>query len=283
MVHKEFPGKLTIAEDLQNNEFITKRTADGGAGFDLQWDSQFVHPIRKLVCTPFDNDRSINEFVGAAMASYNGDPFQRVIYSESHDEVANGKARVPTEIDSDTPDSWRAKKRSTLAAAIALTTPGVPMLFQGQELLEDEWFRDTDPIDWSLLKTHRGIFEMYRDLIKLRLNVEGFTKGLTGSGFEILYQHEDHNVIVFRRWYNGGVGDDVVVLINLSTDAHEAIPVTLPISGRWQLRFNSDWRGYSEDFGDYSANPIIEVTDSAREQLFNLAQYSLQIFVSTPA
>ena len=28
------------------------------------------------------------------------------------------------------------------------------MIFQGQELLEDEWFRDTDPIDWSKLKRY---------------------------------------------------------------------------------------------------------------------------------
>jgi len=30
----------------------------------------------------------------AIVYSYNGDAFQRIVYSESHDEVANGKARV---------------------------------------------------------------------------------------------------------------------------------------------------------------------------------------------
>jgi len=70
-------------------------------------------------------------------------PFQRVIYSESHDEVANGKARVATEIDPHDPDSWCAQKRTTLAAALVLTAPGIPMLFQGQEFLEDGWFQDS--------------------------------------------------------------------------------------------------------------------------------------------
>ncbi len=30
-------------------------------------------------------------------------------------------------------DSWYAKKRSTLGAALVLTAPGIPMLFMGQE------------------------------------------------------------------------------------------------------------------------------------------------------
>ena len=49
------------------------------------------------------------------------------------------------------------------------------MLFQGQEMLEDEWFRDTDPIDWSKAKEFAGVLRMYRDLIRLRLNRENTT------------------------------------------------------------------------------------------------------------
>ena len=40
------PWKITIAEDLQNNEWITKEVDAGGAGFASQWDSGFVHPVR---------------------------------------------------------------------------------------------------------------------------------------------------------------------------------------------------------------------------------------------
>ena len=34
------PWKITIAEDLRNNEWITRDTGAGGAGFDAQWDSR---------------------------------------------------------------------------------------------------------------------------------------------------------------------------------------------------------------------------------------------------
>ena len=53
-------------------------------------------------------------------------------------------ARVPEAIAPGDADSWWAKKRAALGSALVLTSPGIPMLFQGQELLEDRWFDDTD-------------------------------------------------------------------------------------------------------------------------------------------
>ena len=279
LVHNDFPGKITIAEDLQDSEYLTKATSDGGAGFDLQWDARFVHPIRRLVSTPNDQERSTETLLSASNASYNGDCFQRVIYSESHDEVANGKARVTTEVNASNPTGWHAKKRSTLATAIAMTSPGVPMLFQGQEMLEDEWFRDTDPIDWSLATEFAGVVKMYRDLIRLRRNIEGLSKGLTGSGFAVLYQNEERRIVAIHRWFHGGVFDDVVVVINLSTNSFDSVEIPLPRAGNWQLRFNSDWKGYSEDFGDYASSSKIEATSDGQVHSFQLAPYSVQILV----
>src|SRR5690606_4560847 len=113
------------------------------------------------------------------------DKFKRVIYSESHDEVANGKARIPQEISPSDPAGYFAQRRSTLAAGLVFTAPGIPMIFSGQEFLEDEWFRDDKPIDWSKLEAYRGIQRLYRDLIRLRRNLTGVTRGLTGSGLHI--------------------------------------------------------------------------------------------------
>ena len=92
-----------------------------------------MHPVRAAVIAPNDEQRSLQSIRGLLESNFNGDPFQRVIYSESHDEVANGQARVPSEIDTKDSDNWFAQNRSTLAAALAFTAPGIPMLFQGQE------------------------------------------------------------------------------------------------------------------------------------------------------
>ena len=135
---------------------------------------------------------------------YNIDSFERVIYSESHDEVANGKARVPSEVDAESPDNWFAKKRSTLAAALVFTSPGIPMLFQGQEFLQAGWFQDTVPLDWNLTETHEGLIGLYRDLISLRLNKTGVTRGLCGQHVNVHHVNDQNKVIAFHRWDQGG-------------------------------------------------------------------------------
>jgi 1,4-alpha-glucan branching enzyme len=253
-VARQFPGRITIAEDLQNNSWLTKAVGAGGAGFGSQWDANFVHPIRQAVITPDDKERSLSAVRDALCYRYNDDAFDRVIYSESHDEVANGKARVPQEINPGDPRGWYAQKRSTLAAAMVFTAPGIPMLFQGQEFLEGEWFRDTVPLDWDQSDEFRGIVRLYRDLIQLRLNRAGFTRGLCGQFTQVHHLNEEAKVIAFHRWDLGGVGDDVVVVANFLGEAQEGYVIGFPAEGVWKLRFNSDWQGYSEVFSNHPSS-----------------------------
>ena len=76
------------------------------------------------------------------------------------------------EIDEGDATGWYAQKRSTLGAALALTSPGIPMLFQGQEFLQGGWFRDDVPLDWEQDSEFRGVVRLYRDLIRLRRNLD---------------------------------------------------------------------------------------------------------------
>ncbi|MBU1748902.1 MAG: alpha amylase C-terminal domain-containing protein [Chloroflexi bacterium] len=259
LVAQRFPGRITIAEDLQNNKWLTKGVGAGGAGFGAQWDSNFVHPIRQAVITPQDEQRSLAVIRDALAYRYNDDAFERVIYSESHDEVANGQARVPQEVNPQDPKGWYAQKRSTLAAALVFTAPGIPMLFQGQEFLEGDWFRDTVPLDWDQRDEFHGIVRLYRDLIRLRLNRDGFTRGLCGQFTQVYHLHDERKVIAFHRWDQGGPADDVVVVANFFREPQEGYAIGFPAAGTWKLRFNSDWQGYSEAFeGHPSADVVAE-------------------------
>ncbi len=249
-VNARQPWKINIAEDLRYNAWLTKDVSAGGAGFDAQWDPAFVHPVREAIIPPQDENRNMYAVGAAILSSYNRDAFERVIYTESHDEVANGQARVPQEIWPDNPGSYFSKKRSTLGAALVFTSPGIPMIFQGQEFLEDEWFRDTDPIDWSKLDTYSGIVQLYRDLIRLRRNWFDNTCGLRGQHVNLYHINDYDKVIAFHRWEQGGPGDDVVVAANFSNRGYPSYNLGFPGEGLWRVRFNSDWRGYSEDFGD---------------------------------
>ncbi|MGH8909568.1 MAG: alpha-amylase family glycosyl hydrolase, partial [Egibacteraceae bacterium] len=244
------PWKLHIAEDLRANEWITRQTWAGGAGFSSQWDAQFVHPVREVLTAAFDGGRDMQALRRAVEHRYTDDALQRVIYTESHDEVANGKARLPEEIWPGNAGGWHARKRSTLGATLVFTAPGIPMIFQGQEILEDAWFRDEVPIDWTRQDTYRGILQLYRDLIRLRRNWYDTTRGLRGQHVNVHHINDLDNVVAYHRWEQGGPRDDVIVVLNVSARAFADYRIGFPRPGLWRVRLNSDWRGYSDDFGD---------------------------------
>ena len=253
-IRRRQPWKITIAEDLQNNEWITRDTGGGGAGFGSQWDAAFVHPIRDAIIAPNDADRDMNRVHRALDQRYNGDAARRVVYTESHDEVANGHSRVPEEIWPGNAGSWFSRKRSTLGAAMVFAAPGIPMIFQGQEFLEDEFFRDSVPLDWTKLTTYPGIHTLYRDLIRLRRNWFNQTRGLSGQQLNVHHVNNTDKVLAFHRWADGGPGDDVVVVANFANRSYDRYVFGFPREGPWRVRFNSDWQGYGPDFGNQAGH-----------------------------
>lgn len=282
-IAERYPWKLTIAEDLHGLDSITNHIGnDGGLGFGSQWDADFVHPVREALIAQEDSNRVMENVCMAVLNKYSGDAFKRVVYTESHDEVSNGKARVAEEIASDSVNNWYSKKRASLGVALTLTTAGIPMLFQGQELLEDKWFSDTDPIDWKRLKKFNGYNKLHRDLIQLRRNFNNNTEGLTGQHTEIIRVDEERKILAFHRSKMGGKGDSTVVVLNFSSTPYDDYVIGMPQDGVWKLRFNSDWEGYDKEFGNYVSTDS-EATQGEYDNLpFNstisIAPYTALIF-----
>ncbi|MFN8441864.1 MAG: alpha-amylase family glycosyl hydrolase [Caldilineaceae bacterium] len=255
-VHKVYPNALTIAEDLRTNEWITKDIGAGGAGFGAQWDSEFVHPIRQAVVTMNDGDRNMQAVSNALCHRYEDKAFARVVYTESHDEVANGKARIPEEIAPGAADSYFSRKRSTLGAAMALSAPGIPMIFQGQEFLEDHWFDDTKPLDWSRMEQFKQIHALYSDLIHLRRNCGETTRGLIGANCDVFHIDDEHKVIALHRWHEGGAGDSVVMVANFTNQAVQDYALNFPMPGTWTVRLNSDSQVYGDDYSNIGPTEV---------------------------
>ena len=278
---KAKPNAILIAEDLKDNPYITRAQQDGGAGFRAQWCGQFVHTIRAALIEADDGNRNMDSVRDAIQKRFNLNAFERVIYTESHDEVANGKARLAEEVDPGQASSWAAKKKSTLGAALVFSGPGIPMLFQGQEFLEDDWFHDQDPIDWGKIERFPGILAIYKDLVALRLNCDGLSKGLTGQEVNVYHTNQADKVIAYHRWEHGGPGDSVVVAANFSTHPKEGYSMGFPAEGEWRVRFNSDSMVYEPEFGDVGSTVVLaELGDQdglpARGQI-NIAGYSALI------
>jgi 1,4-alpha-glucan branching enzyme len=250
-IKQRFPSKISIAEGMHDNAWVTKDVSAGGAGFNAQWDSVFVNAVRQAVIARDDTSRDLGAVSKAIEHRYDLDAFRRVIFTESHDEVANGRARVPEEIWPGNVDNWFSKKRSTLAGALVLTSPGIPMIFQGQELLEDRWFQDKDPIDWSRIEGENGILRMYRDLIGLRCNRSGVTRGLCGQNIRIYHFNNEAKLIAFHRSDKQGPKDSVVVAVNMTNQYRDGYVIGFPRAGLWKTRFNSDSYNYGPNFANH--------------------------------
>jgi 1,4-alpha-glucan branching enzyme len=255
-LHQARPATVTLAEDMQDDAALVADTKDGGAGFNTQWDGRFVHEIRQVLVAADDAQRDLQTVRDVLMHRFGDDAFARVVYTESHDEVANGKSRIPEEIAPGDAATWAAKKRSTLGAALVFTTPGIPMIFQAQEFLEDDWFRDDMPIDWSRKDRFAGILRLYKDLIRLRLNREGRTRGLCGQNIDVYHVNQDQKVLAYHRWDEGGAGDSVVVAANFSAEPRGDYRIGLPAAGKWHVRFNNDRKAYDAEFGDLGERPV---------------------------
>ena len=246
------PGALMIAEDLRSDPEITRPASEGGAGFGAQWEGGFVHWVRAALTATDDAHRNL-ESVAAALRADPPDALRRVIFTESHDEDANGHARLPEEIWPGYADSWPSRKRATLGAALVLTAPGIPMLFQGQELVEGAWFTDEEPMDWSGRHRFHGLLQLHRDLIALRRNHTDTTRGLRGPSVTVHHVDQVRGVLAYHRWEAGGPRDDVLVVVNLSAEARADERIGVPREGRWRVRFNSDWDGYDAEFASIDA------------------------------
>ena len=268
------PGLIRIAED---------RAFDRDLGFDGQWDVGYRWALFHLVADAWDADRNMYAVAGVWS---DWPSFQRVAFTEAHDYVAAmnyGRSRLPTMIHPEDPTSLWARKRALLGAAIVMTTPGVPMIFQGQEMNETRGFNDDVPMRWELTNTFAGIVRAYADLIHLRRDLRGTTPGLKGTGVFVQHVDNDNKVVACTRWNQGGAGDDVVVVANFSCNDYDKndYAIRFPSAGTWYRQFNSDSKLYSDDFGNVGSARI-EAAGDPPTAVVSMGKYSLQIFSQNP-
>jgi 1,4-alpha-glucan branching enzyme len=236
------PGKIVVAEDLHGNDFVTDKTEHGGLGYTAQWDADFVHPIRDVLTQPEDDSRDLNLVEKALTRQYSGDSLSRVVYVESHDEVANGSARLAEEIAPGNVDKdYFARQRSAIGAALTLTAPGIPMLFQGQELLEDLWFDDKDPIDWSRKQQFPQLHKAYTRLISLRIE----HPSLQSAHLNITHMDHQNKVLAYQRGEQKDGLEPLLVIINFKNQRIDNYKLSHFDHVQWQCLFN--WQnGYHE-------------------------------------
>jgi 1,4-alpha-glucan branching enzyme len=171
---------------------------------------------------------------------------------ENHDLVLDmddhRAPRVARLADGGNPRSWYARSRSRVAMGLLLTASGVPLLFMGQEFLEDKLWSDrpgrTDRLIWWAgaegQDRHMADFlRCTRDLIALRRS----EPALRADPIAVFQVDQTSRVIAFQRWVPD-VGADVVVVASFHESALLGYELGFPRPGRWREIFNSDVYDY---------------------------------------
>ncbi|SIQ90285.1 alpha-amylase family glycosyl hydrolase [Maribacter ulvicola] len=258
-IREKYPHVLTIAEDLKGDSRVTDAVEHNGLAYGSQWDMNFVHPVREVIEDTHDDSRDLQKVVDALKFKYGNDVFSRIIYTESHDEVANGKARVPEEIQPGDAESDFAKKRALLGIVLTLTAPGIPMIFQGQEFIEDEYFQDSKGLDWVKQKTHKGIGNLVSDIIKLRTGETEGGNGLKSQHIEILHVNQKTKILAYTRFDANAPTQPVLIVLNFSNQDYENYGIGLNENEPFNLMINAGSKIYDQAFSALSVSDVAVV------------------------
>ena len=277
MIHSSYPGKISIAEDVYNYW-----------GFDSAWDTGYPYTVTPVLTNTVDASRNMTTIANAVLynVNYGGTAsYKRVAYLESHDVVGdlNGSThvRLVTAIDPVTPNSYRARKLSTLGAAVTLTAPGVPMIFQGQEMLENQQFDSGRNVDWTKTNTYSYIVQFYRDLIGARRDLKGYTPGLEGDQCSVFLVDNVSKLVAFSRWSSAAPNENVVVIANFSTNILNNYNLNFPSAGNWYVQFNSDSTNYGPDYGNIGSS-VVTASGSPATASITIGPYSALILSQVP-
>ncbi len=264
-IQSAHPGHLSIGED-QNLDML----------FDSEWHDSFHGNVVGELTRGSDADRSIRA-VRDAVLSGAGD--YRTIYVETHDKVGslNNAERLVTKIDPADPRSYWARKRASLGAILTFTSPGIPLLFMGQEWFEEDPFNDFVPLDWDKAEQRQRARLLFRHLIRLRRNLDGGSAGLKGGQVNILHANDGAKVLAYHRWDQHGTGDDVVVAVNLSATTWGSYDIPFPFAGDWHPHLNSDWTLYGTDYDGVESGPVHVPADGANATI-GLGPYSAVVY-----
>ena len=259
------PEAIQIAEYWDWDHAFPVTPAPTGLGFDAALSDSLRNAVRGVLA----------EAAGGASAVVHMDRIRDALYAtrafpaawatvqclEDHDIVRwdydENRARaprIPALADATNARSWYARSRFRVATTLLLTAPGIPMLFMGQEILEDKPWHD-DIRFWSQFliwwqgvdhdRHMRDFLQFMRDLTRLRRR----HRALRGDGIRVSQVHEADRVIVIHRWVEAE-GRDVVIVASLNENTLESYRVDMPLPGLWYEVFNSD-------FYDHLPNPIV--------------------------
>ena len=243
------PARFDHAEYWSVNPYIVKAPPEG-AGFDTTLTDGLRIAIRDVIGNASAPDERPLNMTALAQSLW-PDGIRRAVAFRA----GAGKSRHRLSRDGNSASrGWAIRSIRVpglpaagprVATGLSLTAPGIPMLFMGQEFLEDKQWAD-DFVSHRDLLLHwagldQGDTQMLDHLRCIRelLGIRRVTPGLRGQGFRVVHAHDQNRLLVFHRWVPGE-GRDVMVAAHLANFTRVGYRIGFPDGGAWRELFNSD-------------------------------------------
>ena len=241
MVHEQFPGALTLAEESTAWPGVSRPTYLGGLGFSMKWNMGWMNDtLRYFAREPIYRRFHQNELTFGQLYAYS----ENFVLPFSHDEVVHGKYSL---LDKMPGDAWQKFANLRLLLTYHATAPGKKLNFMGNEIGQGREWSEKRELDWSLLEfdLQRGVKQLSKDLNQLyRENPALHELDFAQEGFQWIDCHDaDQSIISFIR--RGRHGRFVVVALNFTPVPRENYRIGVPQAGTYAELLNSDSIFYS--------------------------------------
>jgi len=236
MVHEQFPGALTMAEESTSWPMVSRPTYLGGLGFSMKWNMGWMNDtLSYFEHDPVHRRFHHNELTFGQLYSYT----ENFVLPFSHDEVVHGKRSL---LDKMPGDAWQKFANLRLLFTYQLTYPGKKLNFMGNELAQGQEWGVGRELDWWLLARdwHKGIQTCTRDLNQLYRNTPALHDlDFTHEGFQWIDCHDaDQSTLSYVR--RARDGRFVVVALNFTPVLRKNYRLGVPHEGTYREIFNSD-------------------------------------------
>jgi 1,4-alpha-glucan branching enzyme len=236
MVHDQFPGALTLAEESTSWPGVSRPVYLGGLGFSMKWNLGWMNDTLSFMRNdPVHRRYELNQLTFSQLYAYT----ENFVLPFSHDEVVHGKGSL---LDKMPGDAWQKFANLRLLLTYQITSPGKKLNFMGNELAQGREWRSGSELDWWQLgmEQHHGIQKAVRDLNRLYRELPAlYQQEFDQQGFTWLDCHDAARTLLcfIRRASNGQF---VVVALNFTPVPRNHFRIGLPLEGEYREIFNSD-------------------------------------------
>lgn len=240
MVHGEFPGALSIAEESTAWPMVSRPVHLGGLGFSMKWNMGWMNDtLRYMSHDPIYRAYQHDLLTFSQIYAYT----ENFVLPLSHDEVVHGKKSL---IDKMPGDVWQRFANLRLLFCYQMTHPGKKLNFMGNEFAHGREWSANRVLDWDLLDIdwHEGVAKAFADLNRFYVeNAALHHFDFTQDGFEWIDCHDNQqSVISYIR--KDAAGHFYVVILNFTPAVRYNYRIGMPQEGAYEEIFNSDHPRY---------------------------------------